>query len=354
MQRYRMARQKYKRYTTGERRSMQAGKHSFEQAWPDLARRLERVLRSRRLSPWLVDDIVQETGLRLFKRWDTVDPELSPWGLTLTIAKNLLWDTRHRHASRELLVDVPERPASHDVEDAGIARLELWRVARAMGRMSPRHRSVLLAEVGGAEASGSTAAATKMTRMRARKRLNALLEGASASCLATTGAVRRWAVDLQQFVRRSMPLFEGSASVTVAALVGAVVVMVPASATPSPRDHAWATSDGARSEQNLLRAAFYQRAATTPHDDRTDARWAHRTDQEPSSETTRHEVSVGNGVGGTAGVEIRRKKKSRGLFEPECSVEPREDEIYATCTIHSRDEAYIVEARLRAEVQPQD
>lgn len=304
------------------------------------------------MSPWLVDDIVQETGLRLFKRWDTVDPELSPWGLTLTIAKNLLWDTTHRQASRELLVDVPERPTSHNVEEAGIARLELWRVARAMGRMSPRHRSVLLAEVGGAEATGPTAAATKMTRMRARKRLNALLEGASASCLAATGALRRWALDLQQFVRRSMPLFEGSASATVAALVGAVVVMVPATATPSPRDEATATNQVARSEERLLRTAFYERAATPRRDDHTSTRPLSRSDEGPTTETTRHEVSVGNGVGGTAGVEIRRKKRSRGLFEPECSVEPREDEVYAACTIHSRDEAYIVEARLRAEFEP--
>ncbi|HWC13825.1 MAG TPA: sigma-70 family RNA polymerase sigma factor [Actinomycetota bacterium] len=334
---------------------MEAGKQSFEQAWPDLAHRLERVLRSRHISPWLVDDIVQETGLRLFKRWDTVDPKLSPWGLALTIAKNLLWDATHRQAARELLVDVPERPGSHDVEDAGIARLELWRVARAMGRMTPRHRSVLLAEVGGAEASGPTAAATKMTRMRARKRLNALLEGASASCLATTGAMRRWAIDVQHLVRRSMPLFEGSASVTVAALVGAVVVMVPATATPSPREDRSATSDAAGSDENLLRAPFYERAATTtPNDDRTDARSPRRTDRQPSTDTTRHEVTVGNGVGGTAGVEVRRKRKSRGLFEPECSVEPREDEVYATCTIHSRDEAYIVEARVRAEVEPEE
>ena len=334
---------------------MQAGKETFEQAWPELARGLERVLRSRGVSSWLVDDIVQETGLRLFKRWDSVDPELSPWGLTLTIAKNLLWDTTHRQASREMLVDVPERAAAHDVEDAGIARLELWRVARAMGRMNPRYRSVLLAEVGGEEPLGASAAAMKMTRMRARKRLNAILEGASASCLTAMGTMRRWAFDVQQLVRRTMPVLEGSASVTVAALVGAVVVMVPGTAITSPRQEATPVSrDKSFTEQVLLREAMDQQVAPASHLRREVTKpIANPASSKPASdEATRHAVSVGNSVGGSAGVEIRKKEKSNELFRPECGVERRPSEVYASCTIHSRDESYKAEALVRVHSSP--
>jgi hypothetical protein len=322
----------------------------FEEAWPELAARLGATLRRRRVSPWLADDIVQETGLRLFKMWDSVDPDLSPWGLSLTIAKNLLWDSTHRQAARELLVDPPERTTSYDVETAGIARLELKRVARALGKMSHSYRSVLLAELGGADVPSPSPAATKMLRMRARKRLNVILESASASCLATIGAARRWAFDAQQFVRRALPAMEASASATMVAIVGAVVVIVPNTASTSP-----AVIDPHRSTERPMLAmaelgaervgfeANEQRASDSGRSESGTAA------TQPNEEVTRHEVSFGGGVGGDARVE-RRRQRSNELFKPECGVEPREEEIYFKCTFDSRGERYKVDGTVRVRV----
>ena len=331
---------------------MGSDKPPFEEAWPELAARLGATLRRRRVSPWLTDDIVQETGLRLFKMWDSVDPDMSPWGLSLTIAKNLLWDSTHRHAARELLVDPPERTTSYDVESAGIARLELKRVARALGKMSHSYRSVLLAELGGADIASPSPAATKMLRMRARKRLNVILESASASCLATIGAARRWAFDAQQLVRRALPAMEASASATMVAIVGAVVVIVPNTASTSP-----AVIEPHRSASErpmLVMAELGDERAALEANERSSAS-ARRASgvpaTRPEGEVTRHEVALGESVGGRAGVE-RRKQKSDELFRPQCSVEPREDEIYFKCTIDSRGERYKVDGGVRVRVHP--
>ena len=324
-------------------------KPPFEEAWPELAARLGANLRRRRVSPWLVDDIVQETGLRLFKMWDSVDPELSPWGLSLTIAKNLLWDSTHRQAAREVLVDPPEQTTSYDVENAGIARLELKRVGRALGKMSHSYRSVLLAELGGADVPSTSPAATKMLRMRARKRLNMILESASASCLATIGAARRWAFDAQQFVRRALPAMEASASATMVAIVGAVVVIVPNTASTSP---AVVEPHGSASERPMLAMAELgpERVAFEASEQRaSDSRRAESEATQRDEEVTRHEVSFGGGVGGDARVE-RRRQRSNELFKPECGVEPREEEVYFKCTIDSRGERYKVDGTVRVRI----
>ena len=156
---------------------------TFEEWWAELADAVRAWLLRRRVPPHLVDDIVQETGLRLFKMWDEIDAMRSPRGLAFTIASNLLWDERNRRASREVVGDVPER-SCEDVETAGIARLELARVKRAMGRLNPQQRAVLLAEIGDAEGPTASPDAIKMMRMRARRRLTALLESAPAGLFA--------------------------------------------------------------------------------------------------------------------------------------------------------------------------
>jgi len=334
---------------------MDAGRPTFEMAWPELSRRLTGALRRRGVSSWLTDDIVQETGLRLFKMWDDVDPDNSPWGLTLTIAKNLLWDETHRRASREVLVDLPERPVPADVEDAGIARMELWRVGRALRKMSPSHRSVLLAEVGGRDVESISAAATKMMRMRARRRLTSMLEGVSASAFGALGLLRRHAFGIQQFLRRATPAIEGSATATVAALVGAVIVMVPTQGMSSPLPPTVAdqttliraSRDKVDGIQGALRDGL-RGPASTSADDRD--RRSKRTGR-----VTRHSVSVGDDkVGGNATVEVRQKKK-RLIRRPHCEIDDsREREITIRCTAETESERYTVEVTARAKLDPDD
>src|SRR5688500_8516756 len=168
------------------------GSHSFEQQWPDLARRLDTMRAGKRVPPHKRDDIVQETGLRLFRMWGQVDPERPLWALVVTIALNLLRDEARKRPEREVLGLVPDRPADADVERAGMARLEWRRVQTAMTQLSPDHRSILMAELGDEYATSSRGPnATKMLRMRARRRLNALLDVASASGVVIGIRVRR-------------------------------------------------------------------------------------------------------------------------------------------------------------------
>ena len=90
---------------------------SFEEDWPELQKGLQRNLARRGIPPWKADDVIQETGLRLFRCWENVDPERSPFGLALRIANNLMWDEARKHRGREILGEVPEKATAHDVEE---------------------------------------------------------------------------------------------------------------------------------------------------------------------------------------------------------------------------------------------
>jgi len=165
---------------------------SFEQAWPELDRRLRTALAGRRVPADLRDDIVQETGLRLFRAWAKVRAD-SMWSFTLTIAINLVRDEmrrRQRQDPSRLEAPVLQRDAEHEA----MIRIELQRVSDAMACMSERQRSILLTEIGleaHGEAEGS---ALKMARMRARRRLRSMLEQASGFVLVGLDRLRRTAV----------------------------------------------------------------------------------------------------------------------------------------------------------------
>ncbi len=186
---------------------------TFEEEWPDLARRLHSMLAGKRIPAGKREDIVQETGLRLFRMWAAVDPERPVWALAVTIALNLVRDEARRGIGREVLGFVPDIANPHeDVERSGLARIELGRVERALLELTPAHRSILLAEVGDAEpATDRGPNAVKMLRMRARRRLHSLLDATTAGSAAFVGRIRvslgldrhmhslRSAGDLQQY-----------------------------------------------------------------------------------------------------------------------------------------------------------
>jgi hypothetical protein len=145
-----------------------------------MARRLRAFLLRKGTSPARVDDIVQETALRLVQMGDAVDRDRSPWPLIVTIALNLQRD-EYRSASRcEIQYEVPEAAGAHDVETAGIARAELSEVMRAMTHLTKAQRAVLLGEIGDAEGTFGVTAADKMLRLRARKKLRTMVERLSA------------------------------------------------------------------------------------------------------------------------------------------------------------------------------
>ena len=214
--------------------STDTGSHEFEQQWPDLARRLEAMLAGKRVPPHKRDDIVQETGLRLFRMWDQVDPERPLWALVVTIALNLLRDEARKRPEREVLGLVPDRPADQDVERAGLARLEWRRVQSAMSQLSPDHRSILMAELGDEYATSSRGPnATKMLRMRARRRLSALLDVASASGVVVAVRIRRL-FDFERHVIAIRGLMSSSENLAAPAAAGFLSAVALFAATAGP------------------------------------------------------------------------------------------------------------------------
>jgi hypothetical protein len=154
-------------------------KRDFESEWPLLAKRLKSFLGRKNVPATKQDDLIQETALRLYKMWDTVDRNRPAWALTVTIALNLLRDEYRRAPHADVVAELPDIPQNYDVERAGLARVEIGRVRQALAEMSPAHRLVLLAEVG--HPSGVIdAGAEKMRRMRARRKLTEILERVSA------------------------------------------------------------------------------------------------------------------------------------------------------------------------------
>ncbi|MGH2806257.1 MAG: RNA polymerase sigma factor [Actinomycetota bacterium] len=332
---------------------------SFESKWPELAARVEASLRRRCVPSWLRDDVVQETGLRLFKMWDDVDPERSPTGLALTIANNILWDAVARHRDREVLGDVPDAPADQDVERSGMARMELARVSRSMKRLSPAHRSILLAEIDDAiPRPDATPAAVKMLRMRARRRLSALLEHASAVGMFVSLGIRKRMVRLRTLVERTALLGDGAAAavsglVATVAIVTGVAVVAQAGTPVNIGTPAIARirASAATSETDAVRSGVTQataRGAMAPQRAVSDRR--------NKDATQRYEVPFGGGpVDGGATVEVRDNgEEGIVVIPPECGVSrPSEHKFRVSCT-GGRVNSTEVDVTVEFEVRPPD
>ncbi|HYO61475.1 MAG TPA: sigma-70 family RNA polymerase sigma factor, partial [Actinomycetota bacterium] len=197
---------------------------SFEAVWPDLERRIHRFLSSKKVPDSHREDVVQETGLRLYRMWDQVDPAGSPIGLALTIAMNIVRDNARRDSHRTVVEIEPEIPAVCDVERSGLARLELSRIRRAMTELTPAQRSVLLSELDrNQRPPEASAAAIKMLRMRARRNLSAILERAGCGIL-----VARWrrlvGLPQQVFVPRDLTKVEQGLASSLAGVVAAAAI----------------------------------------------------------------------------------------------------------------------------------
>lgn len=151
----------------------------FETSWRDLHPRLHAMLLGRGIRPDRHDDLIQETALRLYGMWERVDRSRPSWPLAKTIVLNLLRDECRTNRVTEPLDEFPEQAFDYDLERQGIARIELDRVREALGSLTDLQRRALLVEIG-VHPAGDGGAADKMVRMRARKRLTALLEEVSA------------------------------------------------------------------------------------------------------------------------------------------------------------------------------
>jgi hypothetical protein len=173
------------------------------------------------------EDVLQETALRLLRSWERVRPE-SLWAFALTVALNIVRDEarkKDRHDRSSFESPIVDRDPEHEA----LVRLELGRVRVALKTMSERQRTILLGEIGEAAHEASTPA-QKMARLRARQRLRALLEDASALVALPVMKLRRWMHDADASVANAA----ASWAVRVATLSTVAAVAVPA-AVGSPQ-----------------------------------------------------------------------------------------------------------------------
>ncbi|HJR46475.1 MAG TPA: hypothetical protein VJ927_12815 [Actinomycetota bacterium] len=203
---------------------------NFEAEWALLSRRLRVLLCRKRVPASQHDDLVQETALRLLSMWDSVDRNRALWPLTVTIALNLLRDRGRTFTKDDLVAELPDLDSGTDVETVGIARLELDRVRRALAELSPAYRSALMREIGSPSLDTvPDAAADKMTRMRARRKLRRALENVSGLVALR---VRKGA----EFLEGLFALREGgvtAASCMICLVLGvSSAVIAPAALTP--------------------------------------------------------------------------------------------------------------------------
>ena len=319
---------------------------SFESEWRVVAPAVERFLVARGVPKWLAEDVLQETALRLYRVWDTVDPERGATGLALTIARNALWDERNRRRVVELPGSLPDTAAADDVEGAGIARLELRRVRDVLSLLSPSHRSVLLAEVGhGFEPSGSNDA-TKMLRLRARRKMRSLLETASAGAFAAISPRSLWRT-VRSLRRDGIAL---AAPTAVMAACGMVVLLGtpyvgPLSSKPLERGTVAVERSIADAEQ---------RAGSTAAPRRRDIKLRTRVPSErgsvqnPAPQGSYWQIGVGDDespVDGDAGLSVTPDPNGEQPRLPECSLSPSgESEAGASCSASAGGHEVTVEA----------
>jgi hypothetical protein len=155
------------------------------EVWPELEPHLRRSLSS--APPHVVDDVLQETSIKLLRIWDTIDHDRPTLPLAVTIARNALRDELRksaRHSHDELS---EEARVGDDLDATVSARIELARVGAEITRLTPGQRAALLTEVGAAPRSPDTPR-VKMLRARARRRLRELV--AQAGGFVTTGVAR--------------------------------------------------------------------------------------------------------------------------------------------------------------------
>lgn len=248
-------------------------RRAFEQQWPQFEKALGRVLAKRNICEADRADVAQETALRLLKRWDRIDHSRPVLPLAITIALNVMRDNLRRSTKREMAMgELPERPCSSDVENEGLTKVQFQDVVRAMKDLSPSHRTVLLDEIAEhPSTSGRSESAVKMLRMRARRRLSALLESASAFVSLAAIKLRIWGPDHSNSVVAS--------SMAAVAFFG-VLPSIGGGVSGSSGDALEApfAAGVARSSDGINRLGFEQEGLAPNHSSRpSDSDGGHRT-----------------------------------------------------------------------------
>jgi RNA polymerase sigma-70 factor (ECF subfamily) len=165
----------------------------FTVGWPDLVPRLRAMLARAGAPVAEREDLVQETALRLFRMWDSVDPERPVEPLARRIAMNVWHDQWRRRGEHEVTGDVPDVAAGADTERAALARVQVLEVSRALSTLPATTARVLRVAARDAECGPEqvrTPTSVRMARSRARRALVACLKVASALVVAVASGIR--------------------------------------------------------------------------------------------------------------------------------------------------------------------
>lgn len=157
---------------------------SFAEAWPELEERLRRSLAARGVPAQDRDDVVQETALRVYRAWPTLDHQHSTWPFVITVAVNFWRDVMRERTGRIAQVHpvaVIEATADLDVERDVLARQELASVGVAMRALGAEQRRLLFASEEFADTVRPLLPAERVARMRVRRQLARAVGRASAA-----------------------------------------------------------------------------------------------------------------------------------------------------------------------------
>lgn len=156
---------------------------AFDEAWPDLEIRLRRSLTARAVPAQDRDDVIQETALRVYRVWDSLDPTRSAWPFVVTVAVNFWRDIVRERTGRIAQVQpmaTIEVTDHVDVERDVLARQELASVGVAWRALGPEQRRLLLATEEFADTVRPLRPAERVARMRVRRQLARAVGRASA------------------------------------------------------------------------------------------------------------------------------------------------------------------------------
>ena len=149
-------------------------RESFDDAWPALAERLRRTLTARGVPAQDRDDVVQETALRVYRSWGTLDPNRPVWPFVITVGINIWRDVIRERTGRIAQCHPTEHieiTADQDVERDVLARQELANTVVAIRSLAPEQRRLLLATEEFGDTVRPLRAAERVARMRVRRQL---------------------------------------------------------------------------------------------------------------------------------------------------------------------------------------
>lgn len=152
----------------------------FAEEWPAIAADLARWLPYRGVARQDVPDLVQETAVRLLRRWADVDVSQDVTPLARVIALNVWRDRMKAASSREVSTETLPDDAVDHVEREVVARADMATVVASLAALPAAQQDAIRAAVAAAwQGTGGEprGAAFRMALMRARRALAAKITG---------------------------------------------------------------------------------------------------------------------------------------------------------------------------------